>query len=178
MFGFNGPEWVGIAQHYGRRTRLVDVTFNQEFALFFACWDLSDPPVNETEDGWVYIFARKTFRPMSILREDVESRSIEQGISTDFRDLFNESTASKLYDDVGHLYTPRADRVFNRRMAAQAGAFLWWHPPDQEFPHQLICIKVNRKAKGSILKELDAKGISIDVLFPDKLGRKQLRLAQ
>jgi hypothetical protein len=176
-FGLNGSQWVGMAQHYNRKTRLVDVTFNSEFALFFACWNMGERTPS-SKDGWVYIFPKDTFRPMSMPRDEVGKRDIEQGISSDFRDLFDGSSASQTYEGVAHLYTPEADRLFNRRMTAQAGGFLWWQPPDDNRPHVIIPVKIHHAAKQPILKELDAIKISIVGLFPDRFGRKQLQRAK
>lgn len=171
--GLNRPTWIGLTQHYGGKTRLVDVTHDELVGLFFACWDFTNPPANTNQNGWVYVFAEKTFRPMSVPRTEVEKRSIEQGMSDDFRDFFDASYASPLYENIGHLYTPKGDRRVNARMSAQRGAFFWWHPAFNKFPAQIIPIPINREAKPLILKELDRNGLSVEVLFPDAFGRKQ-----
>jgi len=61
-------------------------------------------------------------------------------------------------------------------MNAQRGAFLWWQPPYEKFPHQIIPIKVNKDFKESILSELENHGVTIESLFPDKFGIKQRKM--
>lgn len=173
--GWSGSRWLSLAQHYSGKTRLVDVSYDYLVGLFFACWDFDEkkPPVDSDNNGWLYILMQGNFRRMTMPRDQVEQNSGEQGISNDYRTFFDPSETSAVQRDIVHLYRPYGDRSFNARMSAQRGAFVWWHPPHDKIPAQVIPVPIRSTEKLSIIRSLRDRGVSAEVLFPDKFGQSQ-----
>lgn len=164
--GLEHPDWIGLTQHYGGKTRLLDISHNPYVSLFFACRPQTRGP-NSERDGFVYVLVKTSFRPMTVRREEAGERDPEQGIAARFQDLFDPSEANVVHERVGHIYAPRLDPDVNRRMAAQQGAYLWWQPPYLCFPGQVLPIRVRGSAKTDILRELAEIGVDYEHLFPD-----------
>jgi hypothetical protein len=132
----DSPLWIAHAQHYGKRTRLVDVTERCDVALFFACWRFKGS-WNAATDGWIYLYVRSATRV---------------GIGSTLLEAFDDP-----YPQTLHLFRT-ADMngfvpTFNARERAQAGLYLWWDPPETR-PGQLIDLRVEGAAKEDILREL------------------------
>lgn len=158
--------WLPLARHFAYDTRLLDVTRNPLVGLYFAC----DDPSNDA-DAYVYVFLDGGFRPVN------DRNPLPQGrmpgfprIPPNFLDLFDVDIkdVGKEYDDLPYLFDPS---IPQERVMAQSGVFLFWRErgPVLDRRPQLIPIRVKGDAKGEILIELTALGITRSGLFPSEL---------
>lgn len=172
--GLSSATWISVAQHYGRATRLLDISTDYHVALFYACIDESlHAPCDSTRHGYVFMFPPSSYRPMSKVRVDVRQRDIEQGIPDRFIDFFEPWEHNPVYVNVGHFFQPIAEsKGCNKRIQAQKGEFIWWHPLNSKFPGQVFPVRVNGNSKRNIICELGKLGYSAATLYPDEYGRK------
>jgi FRG domain len=147
----NDFECLAYAQHYGLATRLLDWTTNPLVALFFAVETAGDA------DGAVYCHM-----PWHII--DREKAHID-----------------KPFTHVALLIP----RPFDRRILAQSGVFTYHSnpaepltvgaPPEEALDAapdgvNLVRIRVLKKAKPFLQRQLSAIGVSRKALFPDLEG--------
>ncbi len=167
--------WLPLAQHYGQPTRLLDVTRNPLVALFFACIKLNNSKQmwNSDRDGVIYAIPTKT---MVRQCSEYDKKGQEDELIPDkYLDLFGTSAD---IDDmkkpvIKWLDTYVRDVQFNRRLKAQNGSFIWWHPVEKAYPKELegfVSINIKKEFKDSILRELSGLGVRPDSLFPDSEG--------
>lgn len=165
--------WIALAQHYGRPTRLLDMTSNPLVALFFACWSKNFTDGWNQKDGVVYMLLRNSLRPQSRDRAHVRPGDIEQGRPTSMYELFEPWALSDVRGRVAHLYfPPEVEIAVNERLRAQSGLFVWWHPPQEQMNCQKFQILIRADAKSKILRALAAFGIRPELLFPDEDGQE------
>jgi len=146
------PIWIALTQHYGGKTRLLDVTEDPLVALFFACWKFKNndsKPWDESTEGLVYIFPSGQFRIQTIRRDIIEKlidikflerifAHFEHGIPSKFTKFFEDWTPNQTYKSISLgqlsrvkaiLYRPlETDIELNNRIYKQDSWFLWWHP--------------------------------------------------
>ena len=183
----DSSDWVGLVQHYGGQTRLLDVSRHGLIGLFFACFrmprnnELTGEPWHAGNDGVVYCLWANAHRPQSLPVEEVTIRDIEQGIPGRYLDLFEPPrvrgsqsvgrTTGRVHENVPHLYRPlRAGDAINRRLDAQSGYLVWWHPVGEWYPHQTVPVMIDGSAKPLILRQLYEVGVSPSTVFPDEEG--------
>jgi len=98
--GQNDPlEWLGIMQHYGAPTRLLDVTLSPHIAAYFAL-------DQGAGDSAVFAFDHRQLRPASMTIRDFERRALSE---------------SERHGGVVYAFSPR---LTTERLLAQQGAFL------------------------------------------------------
>lgn len=172
---------LDIAQHYGLKTRLLDVTFNPLIALYFACSE------NLDKDGIVYC---GHMHELGITNKNV-FKNIPEIISEylfsndSFSDFLtwckNKKYKIKWFTKPLFVQPP----VNNPRIEAQSGAFIMAHITNRSnrgykinnnrlddcFDKRVAIIPY--KHKESILKELTILNINPSTIFRDVVGKLQ-----
>ena len=145
-------QWV-LAQHYGLKTRLIDINRNLAVALFFACGGFEREhgnEVNDDKDGRLHIFAvpKSIIKPfnsdtISVLANFGKLSFVEQetllGANLGFHTLDFQRSLRRLYQFIRHEKAGFDERInpvdfFGvfvvepqlrfERLRTQAGAFL------------------------------------------------------
>lgn len=114
-------DWILLAQHYGWKTRLLDVTKNGLIALYFACNEHLE------EDGWVFIFPSYNLRRQTVSKSKIKKGDTEEYIAKVYWKLFEtEDNAQAYLLDLFAERTPIYSRKTHRKIIAQQAAFVWW----------------------------------------------------
>lgn len=152
-------QWIGLAQHYGLPTRLLDWTENPAIALYFAT-------LHPDRDGVVYIL-----NPLDLNRR-VDPRDPR---------IFDAARDERLiasYFKLGALQRPRGkisvaiNPVYNsERIVLQRGVFTLHGDRDFELDGKqapsLVALPVSRESKAKLSAELGRIGINEMSMFPE-----------
>ena len=139
--------FIGLAQHYGIKTRLLDVTLNPLVALYFS--SISNPE----KDGYIFFFI-ENFLDISPY---YDFHALNVLIKSDAIGEYHPM------DDTCLFYKPDWP---NARIAAQHGAFILTKGFSQKIWNGGGIFKIPSNRKPEILKQLNRFGISHDSLFP------------
>jgi len=138
---------IALAQHYGERTRLMDVTFNPLVALYFAILSHDD------EDGFIFAYFSNYLDITSVTTERLLPTLISSERIGEYHPL----------DDTLLLYRPE---WHNTRSAAQSGAFVFTKGFNQYLWGGGATFRVPADRKAEIRLQLKRFGIVPDNLFP------------
>jgi len=139
--------FIALAQHYGVKTRLLDVTLNPLVALYFAASS------NPEEDGYIFFFI-ENFLDVSPYRgfHNLDAL-LESGAIGDYHPK----------EDTCLFYRPDWP---NARIAAQHGAFILTKGFSQKIWNGGGIFKIPGNRKPEILKQLSRFGVTNESLFP------------
>lgn len=139
--------FIALAQHYGVKTRFLDVTLNPLVALYFAISS------NPEDDGYIFFFIENyldvsPYNKFHNLDELIKSEAIG-------------NYAPK--DDTCLFYRPDWP---NARIAAQHGAFVLTKGFSQKIWNGGGIFRIPGHRKPEIMKQLSRFGITRESLFP------------
>lgn len=159
--------WLPLTQHFGFKTRLLDITINPLIALYFACSELHTGVIDKDDDAFVYAFQGGSFRPLNIKNEKQDNVFDYPKIPISYLDLYDvDKELQRDYDKLPYLFEPS---IPQERLQAQSGRFLFWRSLEPVLQSgQLIPIRIRASEKKFILQELTAFGISKATLFPSE----------
>lgn len=151
--------WMFLARHFGRDTRLLDVSRNPLVALHFACAD------ENAHDGVIYLFPPGNFRPVRGEYTDWLDRRDFPTLPISYRELLSDDF-DRGGESVPYLVDPH---VPQERIQARAGMFLLWKNPELVLSteRQLVPAIIGCEYKSKILSQLYAFGISQVTMFPN-----------
>ncbi|MBW7891199.1 MAG: FRG domain-containing protein [Chitinophagaceae bacterium] len=134
---------LGVAQHHGLKTRLLDWTFSGLIALFFAV---------ENENHWDKDGALFAFQSQFSFNLHAQTS----------KDPFN------LKEEFDFLFLP----IISPRISAQQAVFQLFRDPTKEFSefNNLGKFRIPASSKKEIKKQLENLGITYKTLFPDLDG--------
>ncbi len=153
-------KWIQIAQHYGVPTRLLDWTERNTVALFFACCNQFE------QDGAVFILnpidLNREFNPRlaKILDPDDDERIINDYLILDGSVDSNGNSSIAI------------SPVWNsERIQQQQGVFTIQGSRHLSLTNKhapsLVCLRIKKEYKESILRELDRAGCHEMSIYPD-----------
>lgn len=160
------PGWLSFAQHYGRSTRLVDVSYNPLVALYFACQEPDDKPGTV----WFYpslVDAHGTCPPTSIF--DVFEPAIHDRRAIDWHKDGRLSKYETTQSSLGGLIESQFLFDFaapNKRVIAQSGKFIWSGSPLKPLQRNSFGVEIEPEYKTTIRAEIAAFGMNEESLFP------------
>ncbi|NRB40394.1 MAG: FRG domain-containing protein [Pseudomonadales bacterium] len=149
--------WTSFAQHYGEKTRLVDITSDSLTALYFASRQDDDQP------GFVHIFMN-----------NFNSANRNNLNLVEFGDTFFDLMAINEYIDDKHPVKPHDNTTAvispsfpNRRVETQKGLFCFTREIDIQayWGGQLTFEIIN---KDTIRSDLEKLGYTDDTVFPEE----------
>ena len=163
-----GPGWVSFAQHYGEKTRLLDVSRDPLVALYFACQG------DKEQTGFIWLYPM----PTQFDYEPADYREIfDIGIGIDAKERLDKAKRERSEHKAGLERRP-LDGVFrleidapNERIVAQRGAFMWSPKVLSPLTKGAFCIHINGAAKEDLRSKLFAfgihgKGLKLDGTWP------------
>ena len=178
--------YIGLAQHYGLPTNLIDFTSSSDIALYFAF----DYPEGKTPE----------FVSLCITTPLVFENFIRNSITSMYAQFSDPKELEKLIADQialnrgsYNMVVPRldfSDYKINARIQAQSGWFIYFpHPypyemlmyrmecwqPKGSYGSQLI-IKIPSKLKPEVVNYLSRKGIVKENIYPTDNVSEELKL--
>ncbi|WP_214648075.1 FRG domain-containing protein [Ruegeria lacuscaerulensis] len=161
----NHAGWLIFAQHYGMKTRLVDVSTDPLVALYFA----SDPSSDTDGRVWMYPDPPSIhgIHPPNTMHDAFEPAIADKkGLAFAQNGRLHEyhkSHAGNLLISSTFLFNFEAP---NRRVIAQRGKFLWSGSPLHPLTQGGIGVNIPANSKIGIRNALSAMSINEDELFP------------
>jgi FRG domain len=175
-------------QHFGLPTRLLDITLNPLAALYFA--SKADSDTSDEHDGLVECYPR-WLSYFDDVRVSVKANLAN--LAAVEKDQLMDASSPSLNDTLNRLLGlvriehPECDietvkrwvsgKVFvmpkrsNRRIVAQAGAFLLFGLPlpriGYDADRYMIRIPIPKEEKAGIRRDLDLLGVNENTLFPE-----------
>jgi len=155
-------KWVQLARHYGLPTRLLDWTKNAAVALYFACCEKECA----NKDGAVYVL-----NPVELnTRVDPKApRVLDPNLDAGLIDVYLK-LSGKI--NRGGYNTIAINPTWNSpRIVAQQGVFTIagsrYFTMTSKEASSLVCVKIMKECKTSLLDELERVGVNEMSLFPE-----------
>jgi len=155
-------KWVQLARHYGLPTRLLDWTKNAAVALYFACCEKECA----NKDGAVYVL-----NPVELnMRVDPKTpRVLDPNLDRGFIEVYLKLGGKR---NLRGCHTIAINPTWNSaRIAAQQGVFTIagsrYFTMTSKEASSLVCVKIMKEYKISLLDELERVGVNEMSLFPE-----------